>query len=68
MRIKPEDLTKNGYVLLEKLDYMELVPFTRSSASHPLQKTILKVVSLSSLFPDKEKLLGVGAPKSYVDA
>lgn len=30
MKIKPEELTENGYVLLDKLGHQELVPFIRS--------------------------------------
>ncbi len=30
MKIKPDELTKNGYVLLDKLGHKELVPFIRT--------------------------------------
>lgn len=30
MNIKPDELTQNGYVLLEKLDHNELIPFVRT--------------------------------------
>jgi hypothetical protein len=30
MNLKPEDLETNGYILLDKLEHMELVPFVRT--------------------------------------
>lgn len=30
MKIRPEELTENGYVLLDKLGHQELVPFIRT--------------------------------------
>lgn len=41
MNIKPDELTEKGYVLLEKLDHNELVPFIRTYINRRTKYSIL---------------------------
>lgn len=40
MKIKPEELTANGYVLLDRLGHKELVPFIQTYIKKPTKYTI----------------------------
>ena len=45
MNLKPEDLESNGYVLLEKLDHLQLIPFVKLYINKRTPFSIMYMVS-----------------------
>ncbi len=45
MKIRPEELTENGYVLIDKLGHKELVPFIRSYIKKPTKYSVFYYLS-----------------------
>ena len=58
MKIKPEELTENGYVLLDSLGHKELIPFVRTYINKKTRISIFYTMSnilIAALNPAQSK-------------